>query len=61
MVISFVGHYSSTDQVPVGLWFMVGVTALGFVIALFVRPELRRVKIDSGSNKKKYKLMALCG
>ena len=58
MVISFVGHYSSpdVDQVPVGLWFMVGVTVLGFVLALFVRPELRRVKIDS--SKKNNKLIA---
>ncbi len=48
IVISFVGHFSdqSVNQVPIGLWFMVGVTGLGCLVTVFVRPKLRRVKID---------------
>lgn len=60
MVISFVGHYSSIDQVPIGLWFMLGVTALGLIVAVFVRPELRRVKIDSNKEKPELGLVCVC-
>ena len=51
VVISFVGHFAdrSVNKVPVGLWFMVGVAGLACVLTVFVRPELRRVKIDKKS------------
>lgn len=38
-----------------GLWVIAGVTALSVIISLFVRPELRRVKMDSV--KKKHKVV----
>ena len=52
VVISFVGHFAdpSVNNVSVGLWFMVGVIALACILTIFVRPELRRVKIDKKIN-----------
>ncbi len=46
MIISTMGYFDSVDKESYGLWFMVGVTALGCIITIFVRPKLRRYNID---------------
>ena len=47
-VVFLVGHFADPEvnNVQVGLWFIVGLVGLGCLISIFVRPKLRRVKLD---------------
>ncbi len=39
-------YFDNQRMEQVGLWFMVGVTGLGCLVSVFVRPKLRRAIID---------------
>ncbi|XP_064393751.1 heme transporter FLVCR1-like [Halichondria panicea] len=46
VIITIMSYFNSVHMESVGLWFIVGITALGCLITIFVKPKLRRVNIE---------------